>query len=451
MYRMKTKKNAYILFTREPIPGKTKTRLMPYFTGEQCAELHKCFLMDIRDEMKRLDADIVVAYTGGKPEALTEIFGESTPRICQRGADIWEKMDNAIADTLALGYERAVLTGADIPELKSAVIAQAFKQLEASDVVLAPTSDGGYYLVGMNERHREVFSIETAGPKSVFEATHQSAEDMGLKVSLCDSQEDIDTPEDLADYRCRMRSDRKLRRTHTGRYLAHNTKVSIIVPTYNEKETIDSMLCQLRPLRHEAEIIFVDGGSSDGTLTRVENAGSDFKIIRSGKGRGSQLNRGAEAATGDILFFLHCDSKLPAKPIEQIRKVMMSHDWGYFGVKFPSNNFFMITNRMNSNLRASAGRIVFGDQGIFIDRKVFKETGGFPDIPIMEDYSFSLKLRKLGIKPGRTSHRLETSPRRYGKGTFSILKTELLMFNLRRKFRRGTEPEELASIYRDIR
>ena len=93
----------------------------------------------------------------------------------------------------------------------------------------------------------------------------------------------------------------------------------------------------------------------------------------------------------------------------------------------------------------------FGDQGIFISRELFFDMGGFPEIPIMEDYEFGRKLKAAGIRPGRTEKRITTSARRYGKGTLSILRTEFSMWKLRKMYRNGMPAEEVSRRYRDIR
>ena len=163
------------------------------------------------------------------------------------------------------------------------------------------------------------------------------------------------------------------------------------------------------------------------------------------------MNAGAEYSHGDILFFLHCDSVLPDDFITQIRKVMAHSDWGCFGVRFPSMNFFMLTNRIISNHRAKVRGIPFGDQGIFVDRLLFEEAGGFSELPVMEDYEFSLRMKKNRYHPGMTSKRITTSPRRYGQRTQNIIKTEFDMWNMRRLFRKGVCAEEIAKNYKDIR
>ena len=111
----------------------------------------------------------------------------------------------------------------------------------------------------------------------------------------------------------------------------------------------------------------------------------------------------------------------------------------------------MLTNRIISNHRALMRGLPFGDQGIFIDRKLFFSMGMFPEFPVMEDYELSLRLRKNGIKPVMTRSRITTSARRYGKGTFSIVTTEFRMWNLRRLYRKGVSPVKLAEMYRDKR
>ncbi|MBQ3291995.1 MAG: TIGR04283 family arsenosugar biosynthesis glycosyltransferase [Mogibacterium sp.] len=440
-------RNALIIFTREPVPGKTKTRLMPCFSAEQCAELHRCFLRDIAKEMKKADADIIVAYTGGEPLFLRRIFGKKTIFFEQRGEGLGEKMENAISDAISFGYEKVVLIGSDIPEIEAESVDTALAMLDICDVVIGPTADGGYYLIGMKESHHEAFDVKLYGVSTVFEETIASMRKAGLSVEPADTYSDIDTPEDAAEFRSRMREDSGLRRSHTGKFLTRTAKISVIVPVYNEETSIGALAEQLRS--HDGiEAILVDGGSTDRT---IDMAGDQFRIVQSDKGRGIQMNTGALASSGDILFFLHCDSVIPKDFDRQIRQVISGYEWGCFGVRFSSRNFFMLTNRLISNHRAFFRGIPFGDQGIFIDRKVFFEMGMFPELPLMEDYEFSRKMKRYGLRPGMTRNRITTSSRRYGTGTADIVKTEIGMWNLRRLFRKGVSPDVLSKKYKDIR
>lgn len=224
--------------------------------------------------------------------------------------------------------------------------------------------------------------------------------------------------------------------------------LSIVVPIYNEERVIDRLLDQLRPLRETCEVILVDGGSTDGTLARIDDA---FTVIRAPKGRGGQLNAGARAATGAVLLFLHADSVLPLDPVGEIERVMRTHRVGCFGVRFEPSSPLMRICAALSNFRCYVRRIMFGDQGIFIERALFLEVGGFPDLPLMEDYRFSLDLRRRGLRPGATRGRITTSARRFGTTTRSRLRTMMQMAHLRRLYRRGAPIKEIARRYGEAR
>lgn len=221
--------------------------------------------------------------------------------------------------------------------------------------------------------------------------------------------------------------------------------VSIIIPVYNEEKTIGALLNTLAPIKDKAEILFVDGGSTDRTGELIPE---EFAVLTGVKGRAGQMNYGAAKSHGDVLFFLHCDSVLPENAIEEIEEVMKTHQVGCFGVKFPSKHPWMLYCRVMSNRRARKG-IVFGDQGIFIRRELFFDQGGFPDMPIMEDYQFSLDLKAKGIKVGMTKNRICTSDRRFREG--GRWRTMCYMRWLRRLYRKGTDIEKIAQMYRDIR
>ena len=225
--------------------------------------------------------------------------------------------------------------------------------------------------------------------------------------------------------------------------------ISIIIPTLDEARVIDALLAQLEPLRGRCEIVFVDGGSSDGTRDAILDAG--FQLVDAPRGRGTQLNAGARASSGEILFFLHADSALPPDPLGEIRRAMRGRRVGCFGVRFEPSSPLMLCCRLLSNFRCYVRRIMFGDQGIFIDRDLFFEVGGFPDLPLMEDYQFSLDLRARGFRPAPTRRRIATSSRRYGTTPASRIKTMLLMGRLRRMYREGTPVEEIARIYGQAR
>lgn len=225
-------------------------------------------------------------------------------------------------------------------------------------------------------------------------------------------------------------------------------KISIIIPTYNEEKTIEKLMETLEPLRGRCEILFMDGGSTDRTIMLIRDR---YPVLHSEKGRAKQMNVGARKSTGDVLFFLHCDSEVPVSALEEIEKVMEKHRAGCFGIAFHSYNFFMLTCRIISNHRVKDRKVMFGDQGIFIDRKLFFEIGMFPEMPILEDYQLSLTLKEKGIRLGMTKHRIYTSDRRFEGNTITKLKVMWMMNRLRAMYRDGVSAEEIAKLYKDVR
>lgn len=443
------KQKALIIFTRVPKPGQTKTRLMPYFTPNQCAKLHTCFLKDIAKICKETDADIFVCHTPeDEGQILHHIFGMDATYFLQEGEGLGERMYTAIDQVLKKGYESCLLMGTDVPEVTRKDMNKAFQKLQEKDVVFAPVADGGYYLVGMCKAYKEVFEKKTYGHANVFEDTLEGLRESNISVGIIDEKHDIDTREDICGFRDRMRGNQALQKSETGKYLMRTSKISIIVPIYNEETTIQALLSQLRKLKDQCEILLVDGGSTDRTLELID---ADFTVLHSEKGRAKQMNLGAKESTGNILFFLHCDSELPEKPLEQIRYVMKDYRFGCFGIAFHSKNFFMFTCRVISNHRIKDRKVVFGDQGMFMDRELFFEVGMFPDIPLMEDYQFSLTLKERGVKIGIAKKRIYTSARRFPKGTLPKLKEMWKMNRLRKKYRDGVDIETIAELYRDVR
>jgi rSAM/selenodomain-associated transferase 1 len=196
--------NALILMTRIPIPGKTKTRLMKVLSGEECAQIHSCFLMDVFETLKNINdfADIFLTYT---PDDSLGVIKEMVPdwMTCfpQMGENLGERMKNSIDMLLKKGYEKVILIGSDIPDLSARDLKKAFMVLDSNDIVLGPTLDGGYYLVGMKTTHKEIFNNSLKwGNKSVFEATVDIANKCGLKIGLASKYRDIDDEKDLLNF-----------------------------------------------------------------------------------------------------------------------------------------------------------------------------------------------------------------------------------------------------------
>jgi rSAM/selenodomain-associated transferase 2 len=190
------------------------------------------------------------------------------------------------------------------------------------------------------------------------------------------------------------------------------TSISIIIPTYNEAAQITSKLANIERSTRE-EIVIADGGSQDDT--RVIGSSFGARVIVSSRGRATQMNAGAAAAKGEILVFLHADTHLPKGYHGYIREAMCRPGTvaGAFKLRFEGRTTPLLRFiEYTANWRSKFLQIPFGDQGIFLQRALFAEVGGFREIPIMEDLELIRRLKPRGritIVPAYVT----TSGRRY--------------------------------------
>ena len=224
-----------------------------------------------------------------------------------------------------------------------------------------------------------------------------------------------------------------------------SVRLSIVLPVLDEAAGIAATLETLAPLcaaGHEA--IVVDGGSRDDTVERVRQAG--HRAIVGLRGRARQMNAGAATATGDVLLFLHADTRLPPDAATLIARALQGGAlWGRFDVRIEGRSALLPLIAALMNLRSRATGIATGDHAIFVRRELFQGLGGFADQPLMEDIDLSRRLRALG-RPACLRPPVHTSGRRWD--THGAWRTILLMWRLRWLYWRGVEPELLARAYR---
>jgi rSAM/selenodomain-associated transferase 2 len=217
-------------------------------------------------------------------------------------------------------------------------------------------------------------------------------------------------------------------------------KLSIIIPALNEAGLIRSSLEALAPLRGAGhEVILVDGGSTDGT-PELARPLCDV-LIASARGRALQMNAGARAASGDVLVFLHADTRLPPGAQHGVIDAMRKHLWGRFDVEIDSRHAFLKWVACAMNLRSRITGIATGDQALFVRREAFT---GFAQIALMEDIAFSREMKRRG-PPACLRARVTTSGRRWE--AHGVLRTILLMWRLRLLYFLGARPERLARRY----
>ncbi|MCK0716251.1 TIGR04283 family arsenosugar biosynthesis glycosyltransferase [Chromohalobacter sarecensis] len=226
------------------------------------------------------------------------------------------------------------------------------------------------------------------------------------------------------------------------------TGLSLIVVTLNEADIIDETLGRLQGLRHAgSELIIVDGGSQDDTLTRVTPLAS--RVIQSPPGRARQMNAGADAARGNHLVFLHADTQLPPHADRLVMNALSrDHRWGRFDIRLQGRHPMLGVIAFAMNHRSRLTGIASGDQTLFMTREAFDTAGGFPDQPLMEDIEMSRRLKRLST-PACLREKVTSSGRRWDRdGAWTTIR---LMWRLRFRYWRGESPETLAREYRHVR
>jgi rSAM/selenodomain-associated transferase 2 len=228
---------------------------------------------------------------------------------------------------------------------------------------------------------------------------------------------------------------------------AKQPDLSVIIPTLNEAAHIDRVLADVS-MGESIEIIVADGGSSDTTVERAAVHG--VRVCQGPAGRARQMNQGAIEARGAIYFFLHADSRLPAGYDRVIRRVLKDDNVaaGAFSLGIDADSAKLRTVEIWGNLRSRFLGLPYGDQGLFLKAARFQACGGFPDIPIMEDFVMIRRLRKTG-RILTVPERIYTSPRRWHR--MGVLRTTLINQVIVTGYLLGVPPDRLSRWYRRSR
>ncbi len=221
--------------------------------------------------------------------------------------------------------------------------------------------------------------------------------------------------------------------------------LSIVMPALDEAAGIQATLAALAPFRARgAEVIVVDGGSTDDTPQRARPL-ADL-VLRGPQGRARQMNAGAAKARGAVLLFLHADSRLPeGADTLVLDAVAQGATWGRFDVRIDGRSALLRLVAALMNLRSRCSGIATGDQAIFVRADRFRQVGGYPDQPLMEDVELSRRLRAAS-PPRCLRQRVRTSGRRWESR--GVWRTIVLMWWLRWRYWRGASPQALAEAYR---
>jgi rSAM/selenodomain-associated transferase 2 len=229
-------------------------------------------------------------------------------------------------------------------------------------------------------------------------------------------------------------------------HLKPTCTLSIIMPVYNEAAGLASTLSALNAfVARGAELIVVDGGSTDTTLAVANKFTA--RVVSSAPGRAAQMNAGAAIATGDVFLFLHADTFLPTDSDALIAAALDDgrFQWGRFDVRISGQSKLLPMVSALMNWRSRYSFIATGDQAMFMTRSAFAAVGGFPDQPLMEDIEISKRLLSVS-RPACLRAQVLTSGRRWdSRGAWPTI---WLMWRLRLAYWRGVPVKRLAQLYR---
>lgn len=419
-----------ILFGRYPVPGRTKTRLIPVLGPLGAAEIQRLWTERILSLLRRSClAPVDFAFTGGTIEQMRRWLGKGSVHfVPQSRGDLGRRMEQAMARAFAQGARQVVLTGTDIPGMTVSHLSEAFNLLNYHDVVLGPTRDGGYWLVG-SRRPQAIFNYIAWGTPMVLRQTLARLEKAGRSVALLEPLNDIDTEADLRQYQPPQ--------TWPSPYL------SVVIPALNEAAGIGRTIAGLPA--GDTEIIMADGGSRDQTREIARQAGA--RVITAPRGRARQQNAGAQCARGAVLLFLHADTRLPVDFGAQIFDLLMDSAMALGAFRFSTDwhHWAMRCIERAANIRARWLKMPYGDQALFMRRALFEQVGGFPDVPIAEDLYLARRMARHGriaLAPGRAV----TSGRRWR--ALGIGRTTLINCRIAIGCLLGKDPRKLAPMYK---
>ena len=398
-----------LVFAKPPRPGAVKTRLTPDLGAEGAAALARAFFADAWATAGSIHwAEAILVTT--EPDA-PEWRSAGVQGAWQQGeGDLGARLTRALRRALATGAGAVLAIGTDSPGLPRELLEAARAALAESDAVLGPCSDGGFYLLGLRTCPENLLASLPWSSDETFDRTRERLLEHGLTVEVLPTWFDVDQPEDLAPLQRRLLRGELVAPTKARaltRLVPAAPRISVIVPALDEERRIAPALRALVDSEAWHEVIVVDGGSSDRTA-ELARAVDGVRVLESPRGRARQMNRGAAAATGDVLLFLHADVGLPPDARERIAAALADPAVvaGAFRTwTVPGDRRSWLSPLLHlGDLRSRYSGLPYGDQAVFVRAGVFQQIGGFPDQPLMEDLELARRLRRVGrirIVPAR--------------------------------------------------
>lgn len=427
-----------LLFARYPVSGEVKTRLIPAIGARSAALLHRRMAEHAagaaRAARETGEIAITVCCTDGRVRYFRAWLGEGPRYAPQPEGDLGVRLRHAFGAAFSAGAAGALAVGADVPELSPGILRRAVDGLEERDVVLGPAVDGGYYLIGTRAFRPELFEGVDWGSERVCRQTRGAIRRLGMTSLELPTLRDVDRAEDLEG----IRGDPRFTEAFGGK-----APISVVVPTRNEAAALGRTL-EAASRAEGVEILVADGGSRDGTREIASRAGAAVLAVPGG--RAAQMNAGAGAAKGRILLFLHADTLLPEGYADAARRALEDPATvaGAFGFRTDGSGAAIRIAERVTNFRSSILRWPYGDQGLFLEKRVFGEMGGFAPLPIMEDFELVRQLRRRG-RIVTLEKPILTSARRWRR--LGIVRTAFRNQCMIAGYLAGVEPERLYRFY----
>ena len=438
-------KEALIIFTKEPMEGKVKTRLAKSIGNFEATYIYKLLLKNILNlELnKNIDTYVsLLAFT----DAYKKYFEKQTI-LFQEGHNIGSRMAYSFKKVFEMGYDNVLLVGSDIPIFDEEIINNCFDELRTHDSIISKSEDDGYCLIGFNKNSfkEETFNIDFN--KDVYSQTFNTLKN--LKVKVTNTFFDIDDINDLRKFTNlnNIKTNRTLQ-SYSKKLLKSFPKISIIIPVYYEKDNLTKTILTIKEnsFYNDFEIIICDTPEKT-TINDIDC--SNVKVTLSKKaGRAFQLNEGAKCAKSEILLFLHADTLVPKNWDKYIIDVYSKKQelCGAFLLGIQTDNLIIKIIESLANLRVKFSNIPYGDQGQFFSASLFNKIGQYDEIPLMEDIAILKKVHSLNIKAEIIDKKITTSDRRWKKE--GIFYTSLRNRVLSTLYFFGVPSEKLKKYYK---
>lgn len=379
-----------LLFVRPPRAGRVKTRLARTEGAAEALRTYCTLAEGVHATLAQAQQegllDLVLAVADEQPGDLAAVAGwlaGARAAWPQGPGDLGLRMERMLLRALDGGAPAVLLVGSDVRGLSLERLRAALASLSTHDVVLAPTPDGGYGLLGLKAPAPTL--LRGAVPwstREVARVTRARAAQAGLACAEVAGLDDVDTAADLAGVR---------------------PTLSVLVPVLDEMprlpERLGPLLAQARALGPEVEVLVVDGGSQDGSAAaaRALLAGvPGARVLAAPAGRGTQLRAAAAQARGRWLWTVHADATLAPGLVARVLAFAQrgTHPWAFVRTRIDAPGLLLRVLGMLTDVRAWWLGLPYGDQGVLVKRSLYDRVGGYDAIPLMEDVALAARLRR---------------------------------------------------------